>query len=69
MKINLLLAANLNDSLNRISIEWANSLKYLGHEVVVSVPRINHIDYHWWELKNNWLKIKSLLVKKNDTQD
>jgi glycosyltransferase involved in cell wall biosynthesis len=42
--------------LNRISIEWANALGDMGHEVVVSVPRINHIDYHWWLFQQNWIK-------------
>jgi len=55
LKINLLLAANLNDSLNRISIEWSKALSDMGHEVVVSVPRINHIDYNWWTFKQNWI--------------
>jgi glycosyltransferase involved in cell wall biosynthesis len=55
LKINLLLAANLNDSLTRISIEWANVLDGMGHEVVISVPRINHIDYHWWLFQQKWI--------------
>jgi len=56
LKINLLLAANLNDSLNRIAFEWANSLGKMGHDVIVSVPRLNHIDYHWWCYQKNCLR-------------
>ena len=48
MRINLLLAANLNDSLNRISVEWANAIVKMGHQVTISYPRINHIDYYRW---------------------
>ena len=51
MKIHFLMAANNSSSQTRVTVEYANALVRQRHEMTVSVPRFDFLDYVLWRLR------------------